>query len=248
MAFLDGERIVNDLTSSKSTIRDIQTEHLVYQISSSAEIKKTTDKLKKDIDSMIQAMENSRKTAYEKKLASDELKIKLVEKKESVKKIQQELEHTRANITLITKKILEIEKETDKIKKALEKIKESTQDLDPKYFERIKNDLMVSLVKLVSETEKSQSDLRAAKEMELIVASKFQTTKTDFDQSESYANDKTSDADRIISNVSMTISHIVKSHDEVTNAAIDLLKSATTTYEPELYESRHNYTRQEIAI
>ena len=80
----------------------------------------------------------------------------------------------------------------------------------------------------------------------MLTVTKFQDAQIDLNQSESQVSDKENEANRIISNVSMTISHIVKSYDEVTNAAIDLLKSSTT-YEQDLHEYEQHNVRQEVA-
>jgi len=90
MTSLYGEQTTN----SENIFREIQTEHMIYQINSSSDTKKTADKMKKNIHEITKIMEGARRTTYEKKIATDELKINLSEKKDKLKKLQQEYERT----------------------------------------------------------------------------------------------------------------------------------------------------------
>lgn len=246
---MNGEKLMDEITSPTNTIRDIHTDHLIYQLNSSSDAKKTVDKLRKDIDSVSQAMIKARKIAYEKKAMADELRIILVEKRDSVKKARSELEHSKANVVLASRKALEIETETNKVKRAIEKIKESTLELDQKYFEKAQSDLMTTLIRLISETEKAQSSLKAARELETLTATKLYDVENELSKFEIQTDEKINESERIVSNVSMTISHIVRSYDEVTNVAIDLLKSSTSTYNEIRQESSsYNETREENQV
>ena len=228
-SFSNEERILNDITSSRNTLREIQTEHMIYQLNSSSEAKKAIDKMRKDIDTVSKAMENARKTAYEKKLASDELKISLAEKKDHLKQLQKELERNKNQVELAAKKTLDLETESNKVRSAIEKIRNATEEIDAKYLGEYQNELARALVKLTSQTQKAQSDFNAAKAIEEIVLKKIQDAEEDYSKSEAQTMQKASEADRIISNVSMTIEHIIKSYDEITAVSKELLKSSTNT-------------------
>jgi chromosome segregation ATPase len=230
MALSSSEKIIDDITGSKNTLREIQTEHMIYQLNSSSDTKKTINILRRDIEKISKAIENARKIAYEKKLASDELKINLAEKKDKVKQLKRELDRAKTQVESYAEKVLKLERESSKMKDAIEKIKEATQDLEEKYIEQYQSDLTSTLVKLTSETAKAHSDLNAAKEMETLALRKLQDMEMDLNKSESYTIDKTNEADRIVSNVSITIDHIVKSYDEMTNVSRDLLKSSTSAH------------------
>ncbi|NNL59518.1 MAG: hypothetical protein HKP31_08690 [Nitrosopumilus sp.] len=214
--------------SSEDIFRDIQTEHMICQINSSAEAKKIANKMKEGADEIIKTMQAARKIAHDKKIETDELKINLSEKREKMKKLQQELEHIKKREVPIAKKTSDLVIEINKIKDAIEKIKEATQDLDPKYFEQSQKELSDSLIRITLETEKAQSELNAIRKMEEMTSKKLLVVENDFIKIESDTFSKVRATERIISNVSATIKHIIKSYDEITNVSKDLLKSATS--------------------
>jgi len=225
--------------SSKDIFRDIQTEHTIYQINSSAEAKKAANKMKEGTDEIIKTMQAARKIAYDKKIETDELKINLSEKREKMKKLQQELERIKKRELTVAKKTSNLVIETNKIKDVIERIKEATQDLDPKYLEQSQKELSDSLIRITLETEKAQSELNTIRKMEEITSKKLLTVENDFTKSEADTFSKVRETERIISNVSATIKHIIRSYDEITNVSKDLLKSATS---PETeFSNKNNY-------
>ena len=143
-------------TNSENIFKEIQTEHMIYQINSSADAKKNADKIKKNVEEIIKIMENARSVAYEKKISTDELKIELSEKKDKMKMLRQEHERAKKHTEFISKKTSALIAETNKISNTIERIKEAAQGLDPKYLEQSQNDLADSLVKITLETEKTQ--------------------------------------------------------------------------------------------
>jgi hypothetical protein len=225
--------------SSEDIFKDIQTEHMIYQINSSAEAKKIANKMKEGTDEIIKTMQAARKIAHDKKIETDELKINLSEKREKMKKLQQELERIKKRELTIAKKTSNLVIEVNKIKDVMERIKEATQDLDPKYLEQSQKELSDSLIRITLETEKAQSELNAIRNMEEITSKKLLTVENDFTKSESDTFSKVRETERIISNVSTTIKHIIRSYDEITNVSKDLLKSATS---PDTeFSSKNNY-------
>ena len=72
MALVSGE-IIN----SENMLREIQSERMIYQIHSSSDARKAADKMKKSIEEITKAIESARNIAYEKKIATDEMKINL---------------------------------------------------------------------------------------------------------------------------------------------------------------------------
>jgi len=236
--------------SSEDMFRDIQIEHMIYQINSSADAKKAADKMKKGAEDITKAMQTARRIAHDKKIQADELKINLSEKREKMKKVQQELEHTKKREVAIAKKTSNLVTEVNKIKNVIERIKEATQDLDPKYLEQSQKELADSLIKMTLEAEKAQSDLNAIRKMEEITSKKILVVEDDFRKSEAVTFNKIRETERIISNVSTTIEHIIRSYDEITNVSKDLLKSATNT-ETEFnnqnsYEVEQNQPQQRV--
>ena len=225
MATLSENRIID----SEEIFRDIQTEYMIYQINSAADAKRNADKIKKNVEEMIKVMENARVTAYEKKIATDDLKIRLSEKKDKMKTLHQEYERAKKHVEIISKKTSNLIAETNKITTAIERIKEAAQGLDPKYIERSQNDLADSLVKTTLEAEKAQSDLNATRKIEAIASKKVQDIETDFNKLESDTFDKVNETERTIANVSITIEHIIKSYDEMAVVSKELLKSAIAT-------------------
>ena len=151
---------VGDISSSEKIFREIQTEHRIYQINSSSDAKKIADKMKKDTDEISKAMETARRTAYERKIATDELKISLSEKKDKIKTLQQDLQKIKKNVEKATKKNSDLHLETIKIEAAIDKIKEASQDLDPKYLEKTQRELMDTLVKVTLEKEKEDKVIK----------------------------------------------------------------------------------------
>jgi len=225
--------------SSENIFRDIQTEHMVYQINSSAEAKKAANKMKEGTDEIIKTMQAARKIAHDKKIETDELKINLSEKREKMKKLQQELERLKKRELTVAKKTSNLVIEVNKIKDVIERIREATQDLDPKYLEQSQKELSDSLIRITLETEKAQSELNAIRNMEEITSKKLLAAENDFTKSEADTFTKIKETERIISNVSATIKHIIRSYDEITNVSKDLLKSATS---PDTeFSSKNNY-------
>jgi len=216
-------------TNSENIFKEIQTEHMIYQINSSADAKKNADKIKKNVEEITKIMENARSIAYQKKISTDKLKIELSEKKDKMKMLQQEHERAKKHSELISKKTSDLIAETNKIENTIERIKEAAQGLDPKYIEQSQNNLADSLVKITLETEKAQSDLNAARKMEEITYKKVQDIEMDFNKLESHTINKTNETERTIANVSITIEHIIKSYDEMAIVSKELLKSATST-------------------
>ena len=218
-----------DISSSEKIFREIQTEHKIYQINSSSDAKKIADKMKKDTNEIAKAMETARRTAYERKIATDELKISLSEKKDKMKTLQQDLQKIRKNVEKATKRNSDFHVETIKIEAAIEKIKEASQDLDPKYLEKTQRELMDTLVKVTLESEKAQSELNAAEKMEAITNRKLQEFENECNRLENHTMDKIHETEMTISNVASTIEHIMKTYDQVTAVSKDLLKMATST-------------------
>lgn len=215
--------------SSAKLYSEIQSEHQIYQISSSENTRKVTERMKKNVNEITRAIENTRKITYDKKIDTDELKVSLSEKKQKLEKLQQELKRVQNQVELNTKKALNAETETAKIKTAIDKIKYATEDVDAKYTEQSQSELMNALVKLTLETEKAQSDLNAIKKMETIIIKKLQEAELDYNKTEAYTTDKINETERSIANVATTIEHIIKSYDEITVVSKDLLKSAIST-------------------
>ena len=229
MTELSEKEISHEVNNPESTIKDIQTDRIIYEISSSADTKKIVDKMRKNVESISKSMEHARRKAYEKRLETDESKILLSEKREEIKKIRQELERAKSHVLSAIKKASELEDETSKVKSAIDKIKESTEDIDPKYMEKAQSELMNMFVKLKYETEKAQSDLSASKEFEFLTDTKLHDAEIEFNKLEASTLDKISESERMMFNVTNTITHIVKSYDEMTSVSKDLLKSAIQT-------------------
>ena len=225
MASLSENRVIN----SEDIFREIQTEYMVYQINSSADAKKNADKMKRNVEETIKIMENARIVAHEKKIAADNLKIRLSEKRDEMKRLQHEHERAKKHVETTSKKTSNLMVEINKITNTIERIKEATQDLDPKYLEQSQNNLADSLVKITVETEKAQSDLNAARKIEEIADKKMQDIEIDFNELELEAFDKVNETEITIANVSITIEHIIKSYGEMAIVSKELLESAIST-------------------
>ena len=239
-----------DISRSEKLFREIQTEHKIHQINSSSDAKKIADKMKKDTNEIAKAMEAARRIAYERKIATDELKISLSEKKDKMKILQQDLKKIKKMVQKATKKNSDLHIETIKIESAIEKIKEASQDLDPKYIEKTQQDLMDTLVKVTLESEKAQSELNAAEKMEMITNRKLQEFENECNRLESRTRDRIQETEITISNVTSTIAHIMKTYDQVTTVSKDLLKMATSIKteftEQEDYETYQETSQQQM--
>lgn len=218
-----------DIYNSSDILKEIQTERMVYQINSSSNARKVSDKMKKGVETITKAMENAESMIYDRKKLLEEMRINLFEKKDKMKKLQQELEHTRKRIESSAKKTFDLETEANNITSAMEKIKEASQEIDQKYLEQSQNELMNLFVKVTSDAEKAKSDLNATKRTESIISKKLQEIEIDYDKLERETLNETREVDTITSNVSITINHIVRTYDEIISASKDLLKSATST-------------------
>ena len=231
-----------DAHNSADMLKEIQTERMVYQINSSLNAQKASNKMKREVEEITEAMENAQSVAYERKRSLEENKINLFEKKDKMKKLQQELEHTRKRVESSVKKTLDLETEANKIKHAMEKIKEASQGIEQKYLEQSQNELMNLFVKVTSNVEKAQSDLNATKRMEDIISKKIQEIEIDYSKLENKILNETREVEVITSNVSNTIQHIIRSHNEITDAAKDLLKSAIAT---NVISEEQNHTNEQ---
>lgn len=229
MTELSEKEISHEVNNPESTIKEIQADRIIYEISSSTDTKKIIDKMRKNVEAISKAMEHARRKAYEKRLESDETKILLAEKRGEIKRVRQELERAKSHVLSAVKKASDLEDETNKVKLAIDKIRESTEDIDPKYIEKTQSELTNMFVKLKYESEKAQSDLNAAKEFEALTDNKLQNAEIEFNKLEANTLDKISESDRMMFNVTNTITHIAKSYDEMANASKDLLKSAIQT-------------------
>ena len=219
----------NETSKAENIVRDIQTERMIYQISSASSARKTSDSLKKTADETYKAMENARNIAQEKKIEIDELKINLAEKKEKMKKIQQDLERASKKVETTAKKTLEYQTEENKIKAAIEIVREASESAEYKYLEQSRNELADSLIKASLETEKTQSELNAAKRKESKLSEKLIEIETEINKVEAHTINKIQESDRIIANIANTIDHIVRSYEEISSVSKDLLNSAITT-------------------
>ncbi len=148
--------------SFDKTVKGNEIDLTAYQ-GNSSEVTTYVEKVKKGTDETIKAMENAHNAAYEMKMATDETKIKLSKKKGEMEKLQIKLEDTKKQAELDNQRVLELKIEINKINIAIEKIKEIEQGLDQKYLEQSQNDLVDSLVKIVSNAEKAQSNLNVTK-------------------------------------------------------------------------------------
>jgi len=231
-----------DAHNSADMLKEIQTERMVYQINSSLNAQKASNNMKREVEEITEAMENAQSVAYERKRSLEENKINLFEKKDKMKKLQQELEHTRKRIESSVKKTLDLETKANKIKHAMEKIKEASQGIEQKYLEQSQNELMNLFVKVTSDVEKAQSDLNATKRMEDIISKKIQEIEIDYSKLENKILNETREVEVITSNVSNTIQHIIRSHNEITDAAKDLLKSAIAT---NVISEEQNHTNEQ---
>ena len=232
----------HESSNAENIVRDIQTERMIYQINSASNARKATEKMKKSVSDISKEMENVRSLAYEKKLKIDELKITLAEKKEKMRKIQQEVERARKKVEIVAKKTIECETEENKIKTAIGIVKEAAESVDSKYLEQSQNELADSLIKASLDTEKAQSELNAAQKTEEIASKKLIDIQIEINKSEAYTIDKISESERIIANVATTIDHIIKSYEEISSVSKDLLNSAITT-EVEFQNTRKTETQ-----
>ena len=227
VSYFNEDEFIDNTSISKNTLRELQAEHIIYQANSTSDAKKALDTLRKDTETVIKAMDNARKVAYERKLLADELKIELAEKKDKAKQLQHEIERAKMQVDYATKKTLDSESEANKIKLAIEKIQDATHELDSKYFKKYQEELTNMQVKLTTESQKAQSDLNAAREIEAIAVKKFQDTENEIRLAELETIDRTNEANRITTNVSMTVEHIIKSYKDIMEVSKDLLKTAT---------------------
>ena len=245
---------VEEIENLEDTFKENKSEYIDQQINSSA-IKTSAEKMKKGIEEITMAMENAHNTAFEKKIATDEIRIQLSRKKDEIEKLQNKLEKTRKRVESDTKKTSDLKIEVNKIRTAIEKIKEVGQNLDQKYLEQSQSDLTDALVKVTSEAEKAQSNLNVAKKIEGITLKKLEDVETDFNESKLYALNKISETETMLTNVSIATEQIVKSYDEITTVSKELLKSATnTTVELkeaknyELEQNQQNFTDSKVSI
>lgn len=215
-----------DANDSSAILKEIQTERIVNQINLSSNAQKVSDKMKRGVEEITKAMENAQNVAQDRKKVLDEIKISLFEKKDKMKKLQHELEHTRKHVEVSAKKTFDLETEANKITAAMEKIKEASQEIDRKYLEQSQNELMNLFVKVASDAEKAQSDLNATKRIESLMSKKVQEIEMDYNKLEGETFNETREVEVFMSNVSDTIQHIIRSYDEIIYASKDLLKSA----------------------
>ena len=204
-----------------------------------SEITTHVEKMKKGIDETIKAMENAHNTAYEMKMATDEIKIKLSMKKNEMENLQTKLEDTKKQAEVDNQKVLELKIEINKINIAIEKIKEIEQGLDQKYLEQSQNDLVDSLVKIISNAEKAQSDLNVTKKIEEITVKKLEDVKREFNKLKVHTLNKISETEKSIADVSTITQQVIRSYDEVANISKELFKSAINT--PDVLKEKGNY-------
>ena len=239
-----------DIDNSADILKEIQTDRIVYQINSLSNARKVSDKMKRGAEAITKAIENAQNIAIDKKELLEEAKVNLFERKDKMKKLEQELEHIQKRIESSTKKAMNLETEVNKITLAMEKIKEASQEIDQKYLEQSQNELMNLFVKVTSDAEKAQSDLNATKKTESIVSQKLQQIKIDYDKLEIETINKTREVEVIMSNLSTTVQHIMRTYDEIVDASKDLLKSAISTnvVSEEQHVSEQNQAHNAIKI
>jgi|GEM_PF-3187279 len=218
--------LFEDKYNSADILKEIQTERMVYQINSLSSAQKVSDKMKRGVETITKAMENAQSIAYERKKLLEEKEINLFEKKDKIRKLQQELEHTRKRIESSAKKTFDLETKANKITSAMEKIKEASREIDQKYLEQSQNELMNLFVKVTSDAEKARSDLHATKRMEEETSKKLQEIEMEYSKLESQTINETREVETIMSNISITIQHIIRTYDEIIDASKTLLKSA----------------------
>ena len=238
-----------EIVNSENMFREIKTEHMLYQINSSADARKVGNKMKKSIEEITKAIENARNTAYEKKIATDNLKIELSKKNEKMKKLQEEFGRIKRQVETTAKKASDLQVEINQIKTAADTIKNATQNIDEKYLEQSQNDLADLLVKTTAEFEKAESELNAAKKMESIISRKLYDTESEYAKAEENTLNEVEETERMISNVTTTIEHIMTSYNEIGVVSKDLLKEATNTKESQeqTYQTKENHTQQELS-
>lgn len=227
----------------EDTIKESEISYVAHQ-SNSSEVTTSVEKMKKGIDETIKAMENAHNTTYEMKITTDEMRIKLSRKKGEMEKLQVKLDEVKKQAEIDNQKVSELKIEINKIKIAIEKIKEIGQELDQRYLEQSQNDLIDSLVKIISNAEKAQSNLNVTKKIEEITFKKLENVEKDFNKLKIHTLNKISETEKIISDVSTATQHVIRSYDEIANISKELFKSATTT-SMELKESG-NYELEEI--
>ncbi len=227
----------------EETFDENRISHVVHQ-SNSSEIVTSIEKLKKGIDETAKAMENAHNITYEMKISTDETKIKLSRKEDEMERLEGRLEEAKKQEELDNRKVSELKIEVNKISIAIEKIREIGQGLDQKYLEQSQSDLVNSLVKITSESEKAQSNLNVTKKIEEITFKKLETVKSDFNRLKIHTLNKISETEKAIANVSIATQQIIKSYDEITTVSKELFKSATST-RMELKEGG-NYGLEEI--
>ncbi len=222
MSSLSGDSIIN----SEDMYNDIQAEHMIYQINSSSDARKVTNKMKKSIEEIEDAIKNAKEMAYAKKIATAKLKLGLSKKRDRIEGLQEEHTQIKKQIETLANKVASLESETNQIQMAIETIRNAGQNINKKYLEQSQNDLKESLVKITVQLEKTQSEFNATKKLESITSKKLYDAESDFNKSESNTIDEINDTERMILNVSTTIDHIVKSYNEIGIVSKDLLKSA----------------------
>ena len=212
--------------SFDETVKENEIDFVAHR-GNSLEVTTHVEKVKKGTDETIKAIENAHNAAYEMKTATDEFKIKLSRKKDEMERLQIKLEDIKKQAELDNQRVLELKIEINKINIAIEKIKEIEQGLDQKYLEQSQNDLIDSLVKIVSNAEKAQSNLNVTKKIEEITFKKLEDVKMEFNKLKIYTLNKISETEKSIADVSTITQQVVRSYDEVANISKELFKSAT---------------------
>ena len=211
----------------EDTFKEYEMKYVTYQ-GNSSEVITSVEKMKKCVDQTVKAMENAHNTTYEMKIMTDEMKIKSSRKKDEMERLKEKLEDVRKQVELDNQRVSELNIEINKISIAIEKIKEIGQNLDQKYLEQSQNDLVDSLVKMTSKSEKAQSNLNVAKKIEEITFKKLETVEKNFNRLKTHTSNKISETEKMISNVSTATQRIIKSYDEITTVSKELFRSATS--------------------
>ena len=190
---------------------------------SSKELRKISDDMKNDLEIMIKSMGDAIKSSMEEKTKAFALKELVIEKENEVQKALDEITSIDERIIKNEVMITEMEKELNALKNAIEGIKEITSDLDPLDAERAVGSLKGTLIKKQSDLEKLRGGLNSSKKLRDLATKRLIETRNSLIETEKHYSGQISSAEVLAENVEESISHIVKTYNDVVSIAKELL-------------------------
>ncbi len=179
-------------------------------------------------------MEDTIKFAQEERNKLSTIKSALLEKEDQVKNASEELEDAEQKIIKNESIAAKAEKDLSTLKNAMDGIREITAELEPSEADKALSSLKGSFIKRQTDVDKAKGELNSAIKIKNLATKKLEEVERAYEEEKKRYSDQVAKTELLTENVEKSISHIVKTYNDVIGTAKDLLIANLDTQQPRI--------------